>query len=327
MLYIFSMIMAVAAFFFIRRFGKYIAEGEEHDSKKVDSAVWRAAVAILVAWAGLHTILGSVNQIPAGHVGVVYEFGAITGQVGEGLQFVAPWKSVTQASIQVQGHKFNSANNNTLTAFSKETQEVLIEATLNIRVSPIAIQDLYRTVGPNYFSIVVAPRVAQSFKDETVKYNSVDIAPNREAIRQAVRNKLESELSSAYSIEVVDMLLDNIDFQPGFKAAIEAKQIATQQALEEEQKVVKARHMAAQAVEKAMGEGSAILVVAEKQAEANQKLSQSLTPALIQYALIQKLGDKIQVMILPPGQNFILGADMLRGTSVVPSRSDPVQQK
>lgn len=52
-------------------------------------------------------------------------------------------------------------------------------------------------------------------------------------------------------------------------------------------------------------------MVAEKQAEANQKLSASLTPQLVQYTLVQKLSDQIQVMILPAGQNFILDPNAL----------------
>lgn len=315
MFYFISLMLAIAVFFLLRALGKSLRqEGASPKDAAWGERLRNLAPPVLALWVSLHTLAGSVHQIPAGNTGVVYEFGAISDQVGEGLQFVAPWRSVVLANIQVQGHKFHRANNNMLTAFSEETQEVFVEVTLNIRVSPQAIQDLYRRVGPNYFEVVVAPRVAQNFKDETVKYKSVDIAPNRERIRQTVRNQLESELSS-YSIEVVDLLLDNIDFQPGFKEAIEAKQIATQQALEEEQKVAAERHRAEQAVEKAKGEGNAILAVAEKQAEANLQLSQSLTPALIQYSLIQKLSDKIQVMILPPGQNFILGTDLLKGAA------------
>ena len=40
----------------------------------------------------------------------------------------------------------------------------------------------------------------------------------------------------------------------------------------------------------------------------------SLTPDLVRYAMVQKLSDKIQVMMLPSGQNFILDSDILRGT-------------
>ncbi len=143
---------------------------------------------ILAIWVGGHSLVKGIYQIPAGNIGVVYTFGAITGQVTEGLNFVAPWKDVRVATIQVQRHPFGK-----LEAFSQETQDVFVKATLNIRVSPTAIQELFRSVGPSYFEVLVEPRVAQIFKDETVKYKSVDIAPNREGIRKAVRERLENE--------------------------------------------------------------------------------------------------------------------------------------
>ncbi len=267
-----------------------------------------AAWAVLGIWIAFETVIASIHQIPAGHIGVVYEFGSIRGQIGEGARFVFPWRSVTQANIQVQQHTFDD-----LDAFSEETQDVLVKATLNYRVSPQAIQKLYREVGPNYFDVLVAPRVEQNFKDETAKYKSVDIAPRREELRHAVSTRLEQELA-AWSIEVTDLLLNNIDFRPEFKTAIENKQIATQNALEQEQRVVVAQRQAEQAIKTAEGQGQAILTVAEKQAEANRALSASLSDSLIQYSLVQKLGDKISVIILPSGQNFILDADVLKGS-------------
>jgi regulator of protease activity HflC (stomatin/prohibitin superfamily) len=206
---------------------------------------------------------------------------------------VAPWRDVLLANIQVQRRVFDKLN-----SFSEESQDVFVRASLNVRVSPQAIQQLYRTVGPNFFNVLVESRVIQNFKDETVKYKSVDIAPHRENIRKAVRERLEKELSP-FSIEVVDLLLDNIDFNPEFKKAIEDKQIATQRALEEQQKIEGEKHKAQQAIERAKGEGSAILFRAEKEAEANRKLAASLTPELVRYAMVQKLSDKIQVMMLP----------------------------
>jgi regulator of protease activity HflC (stomatin/prohibitin superfamily) len=262
---------------------------------------------LILALMAFVTFFASVHQVPAGHIGVVYEFGGIKGQIGEGLQFVAPWRDVLLANIQVQRRVFDKLN-----SFSEESQDVFVRASLNVRVSPQTIQQLYRTVGPNFFNVLVESRVIQNFKDETVKYKSVEIAPNREKIRQAVRERLEKELSP-FSIEVVDLLLDNIDFNPDFKKAIEDKQIATQRALEEQQKIEGEKHKAQQAIERAKGEGSAILFRAEKEAEANRKLAASLTPELVRYAMVQKLSDKIQVMMLPSGQNFILDSDILRG--------------
>jgi regulator of protease activity HflC (stomatin/prohibitin superfamily) len=267
----------------------------------------RPGAYVVLGLMAFSTVFASVHQVPAGHIGVVYEFGGIKGQIGEGLQFVAPWRDVLLANIQVQRRVFDKLN-----SFSEESQDVFVRASLNVRVSPQAIQQLYRTVGPNFFNVLVESRVIQNFKDETVKYKSVEIAPNRENIRKAVRERLEKELSP-FSIEVVDLLLDNIDFNPEFKRAIEDKQIATQRALEEQQKIEGEKHKAQQAIERAKGEGSAILFRAEKEAEANRKLAASLTPELVRYAMVQKLSDKIQVMMLPSGQNFILDSDILRG--------------
>jgi hypothetical protein len=42
------------------------------------------------------------------------------------------------------------------------------------------------------------------------------------------------------------------------------------------------------------------------QADANTKIAASLNDSVLQYLLIQKLGDKIQVIFLPTGQSFIL---------------------
>ena len=281
------------------------------DQKETGGWMMVAGVICLIVvaiWSGTT----SFKPINSGEIGVVYQFGNIIGQIGEGPNWIAPYQSIKTENIQVQGHKFEK-----LESFSSETQNVLVKATLNIRVAPEAIQKLYRTVGPNWYAVLVEPRVQQNFKDETVKYKSVDIAPNRETIRKTVRDRLEGELSP-HSIEVVDLLLDNIDFDKDFKNAIEAKQIATQRALEEEQKVNVSKHQATQKVETAKGEGGAIFEVAKKQAEANDKLSASLTPQLIQYSLIQKLGDDIKVIILPTGQNFILDSSILGGVSPTP---------
>lgn len=272
----------------------------------VEVARYSNTVSMVVgALMALITLVASVNQVPAGHVGIVYKFGAIEGQIDEGLQFVSPWRSVRLANTQVQTHPFNK-----LATFSEESQDVFVDATLNVRVSPKTVQALYRNVGANWFEVLVSPRVAQNFKDETVKYKSVAIAPNREKIRHNVTERLKLELAP-YSIEVTDLLLNNVDFDPKFKAAINDKQIATQKALEEEQIVQVARFKADQAVETAKGKGQASYEEAIRTAKGNSALAASLTPELTRWTMVQKLSDKIQVIMMPAGQNFILDSSVL----------------
>ena len=238
--------------------------------------------------------------ISAGEIGVIYSFGRIAGQLDEGFHLIAPWWFITHANIRVQREVLKK-----LSAFSAETQDVFVDASLNYQVSPKSVQQLYRTVGKDYYHVLIEPRLAQTFKDETVKYRSVDIAPNREEIRKNVREKLEGELSR-YSIHIVDLLLDNVDFDKAFKMAIENKQIATQKALEQEQLVNAAKYRADQKIAQEKGEGQAKLERAKNEALANEKLAASLTPLLVQHEMIQKLSGNIEVMIVPQGQNFLM---------------------
>jgi len=238
--------------------------------------------------------------INAGNVGILYRFGKIVGQVDEGFNFIAPWIFVSHANIKVQRQVLEK-----LDSFSSESQDVFVRASLNFQVSPQGVQNLYRTVGPDYYHVLIEPRVSQNFKDETVRYKSVDIAPNREQIRQAVRLRLEKELAP-YSIHIVDLLLDNVDFNKEFKASIEAKQIATQRALEQKQLIEVSKAQAQQTIEQERGVGDAALARAEKESLANQKIAASLTPLLVQNRMIERLSDKVQVIFVPQGQNFLL---------------------
>ena len=248
----------------------------------------------------LVNVVSSIKAIPVGKVAIVYQFGAIVDQKSEGLQVVYPWRDVKLANVMVQKQQMQ------LQCFSQETQDVTVDVTLNFRVSPEFIKELYRNIGPSYYDVVIKPKILQITKDETVKYKTVEVAPNRENIRKAVQTRLQTELK-ANSIDVVDVLIENIDFSPAFKAAIEGKQIATQKALEELEIVKSVQYKAQQVVEKAKGD-----------AEANRLLSNSLTPQIIQYTMIQKLSDKIQVIMLPSGNGLIIDPKSLLNSNLIP---------
>lgn len=272
-----------------------------------------------LAWLIL-TLVSSIKIIDAGHVGVVKTFGEITGQVGDGPTFVAPWSDVIEVSTRAQRKQFVR-----LAAFSKETQDVFVDATLNLSVAARDVQCLYRTVGPDWYEKLVPPRVLQTLKDETVKYNTVEVAPNRERIRRNVAGRLQEQLSQfrltkgscVASIDVQDFLLENVDFRPEFKEAIERKQIATQDAQTARNRVQQAKFEAQQKIETAKGDAQATLVRAQKQARANRLLNNSLTSQLVAYEYVQKLAPNVTVLGLPIGPNgtpqFILPGSIFEG--------------
>ncbi len=289
--------------------GRAIRAESQPKSPEADRGllIMGAAVLIWVLWVGIHTGTTSTRQVEAGHVGIVYQFGSIVGQRSEGLQFIAPWQSMRTESIQVRRARFEQVQ-----AFSQETQDVWVVATLNYSVSPAAVQDLYRNVGPSWFDELIEPRVQDFFKQEVVQYQTVDVAPNREAIRTAVRDKLQGDLEQ-YSITVNDLLLDEIDFEEDFKLSIEQKQIATQDALREEERIRQARAEADQVIEQERGDAEAVRIAAEAQADANRMISESLTPEVIQFQAVQRLSDNIQIALVPSGQGVIIDPTTLLG--------------
>lgn len=277
-----------------------------------------AAIIVFVLWVGAHTALTALKPIEAGSVGVVYQFGEIVGQKGEGLQFIAPWQDLRTESIKVQRKRFDNVS-----GFSRETQDVIVSTTLNYRVDPAAVQNLYRTVGPNWFDTLVEPRINQFFKAETVKYDTVDIAPNREQIRLDVQEKLDADLRQ-FSITVEDLLIDNIDFTPAFKQSIEEKQITAQNALREEERIRQIQNEAQQVEERAKGQRAEREELAAGDAEARRirargdadairllaaayrELNTALTPEVLQYFAVDKLSPNVSIALIPSGQGVII---------------------
>ena len=166
--------------------------GLRRQGKRDEGTAWilASALAIVVVVGGWGAFR-SFHSVNAGHVLVVRQFGEIVGQRGDGFQTIAPWQTAEEVSTQVESQRFQmdertGAAEGTISsgpAISEETQPVYAVVTLNYRVSDKAVQELFTDVGSTYFDKVVAPRVFQVFKNETVKFKSVSVAPNREQIR------------------------------------------------------------------------------------------------------------------------------------------------
>ena len=111
-----------------------IALGVARDMRKSDDPeAVRAGQVMLIAtlviaplFIVVFTVVESFHSVRAGYVGVVYQFGNIVGQTEAGLVMTWPWQNVQEANVQVQRAQFSD-----LDAFSAETQDVFIVATMN----------------------------------------------------------------------------------------------------------------------------------------------------------------------------------------------------
>jgi regulator of protease activity HflC (stomatin/prohibitin superfamily) len=227
---------------------------------------------------------GSFAIVPAGHRGVVLWWGSVEKRImGEGLNFKVPVaERVIKVDVKVQPHPFKEID-----AASKEYQMVRLTGMMNFHIDPSYVNLLYQTVGLDFANKVIDPAFNDFVKEVVPNYLITEILPKREEIRKRAMTKLGDNLAR-YHIIVDDIYISNIRFSPEYEKAIEAKQVA-QQYVETQRQVLAQREIEAQQkVATAKGEAESIQVVAQGQAKANELLSRSISPILVEYKGIEK---------------------------------------
>ena len=184
--------------------------------------------------------------------------------------------------VKVQPHPFKEID-----ASSKEYQMVKMTGMMNFHIDPSFVNDLYQKVGLDFADKVIDPAFNDFVKEVVPTYPIGEILPKREEIRKRAMGKLGENLAR-YHIIVDDIYFANIRFSPEYEGAIEAKQVAQQQVETQRQVLAQREIEAQQKVATAKGEAESILVVAQGQAKANDALSRSITPILVQYKGIEK---------------------------------------
>lgn len=251
-------------------------------------------------------------EVPAGNVGVVTNFGQVqTVTLEPGLHVVVPiYQRVTNVDTRVQPHTFQEID-----AASKELQTVRLTGTMNYHIDGRFANVLFQDVGTDFAEKIIDPAFNDFIKTVVPNYSVNDILAKRDEIRTLAKDQLGGNLAR-YHIIVDDIYIANIAFSEAFQQAIEAKQVAQQQVQTEQQILEQRRIQAQQVVVAAQGQADSTVALAEGQAEANRLLSASLTDQILQYQYIQKLTDKITVMLLPSGNQTIFDLKGLLGQAV-----------
>lgn len=224
-------------------------------------ALFIALVILVVMW--------PVVVIGAGERGVVFSnaTGIEDRVLGEGLHFRIPLvENVTSVSVRVQKTDVQAA------AASKDLQTVHTNLAVNWHLDAGAVNKTYQQVGDEVAvrDRIIIPATNEVIKAATAKKTANEILAERATLKVDVDNALKDRLKS-YNIVLDDVSIVNVDFTPEFNAAIEAKQVAQQDA-----------------------ERSAYLVqVAENEAEANRARQAAITAEILQQKALDKWDGKL----------------------------------
>lgn len=289
----------------------------------------KKSLASLLLTATILLSVGSValacfQTVPTGHTGVVTTFGRVENTtLDSGVHFVLPWQQVVKMDNRVQKQSVN------LSCFSSDIQEVMLDYTINFQIKKTDAQNIYRTIGVDYYATVIQPCITESVKVVTARYTAEQLVGKRNDLAASIEADLTEKLLS-YNIELVSTSIENMDFTDAFTDAVEAKQVAQQNKLraetEAEQKVIEANAQAE--VRKVNADAAAyeLLAKAEAEAEANRKISESLTDELINYTYAQTWNGKLPTVMTGSGDKASGLIPVLDINQLLPSESTEAEE-
>jgi regulator of protease activity HflC (stomatin/prohibitin superfamily) len=280
-------------------------------------------VAILMTTVGAGLVFVEPDQ--RGVVITIGKGGILPNALEPGIHWIIPFvqrvelysiarATYTMASTtgegQVQG-------DDSIEARTKDGQQVYIDASVIYAVEPTKLVNLHITWKHAYEDNVVRPVSRAAIRDAVSQYGVEEIVSTK---RVELEGKISDSIQQGLelnNLKMVDFLLRNIRFSDEYAKAVEQKQIAEQQAQQakfvvesKKQEAEQARQVAQgqadAAVISAKGAAEARVIQAEAEAKANQLLSASLTPELVQYQYILKLSPGVQTIFVPSGNQFIL---------------------
>jgi hypothetical protein rflaF_06226 len=242
---------------------------------------------IAIGAAAIVVALNSFTIVPAGNTGVVLTLGKVSEtSYQEGFHLKIPFiQQVEDMSNKIQVYETPAS------AVSKDLQTVSSKIAVNYRLLSDKTASMYKDVGIDYQTVLIAPVVQECMKSATAKYTAEQLITDRASVGDEVKANLDTKLND-YGIYIEKFNIVNFDFTEEYNNAIEAKQVAEQNLLktktEQEQAIVIANAEADKKVIAAEAQAKATLTEAQAQADANRLLEESLSDKVIAYEQIQK---------------------------------------
>lgn len=252
-----------------------------------------AVVAIVLVFILIMTFI-CIEKIPVGYEGVVYSMsgGVKDETLQQGWHLVAPTKKVKEFTvgneqlILTKDKREGSSKNESFRVATSDNASIAISFQMSYRFIPDKVIDTYKKFKGMDGEAIVNNRVKTVLKstvsEVTTDYSLMDLySGNRSEINNKLTDYLNDKFKKQYGIEVIDASIIDVHPDKQLKTAInnriEAQQKADQAKAEQETAKVEAETK----LIKAQNEAEIAIAKADGEAQANERLSSSITPELI----------------------------------------------
>ncbi|PYH71249.1 prohibitin subunit PHB2 [Aspergillus vadensis CBS 113365] len=210
---------------------------------------------------GVYAVSNSMFNVDGGHRAIKYSrVGGVKKEIySEGTHLRIPWVE-TPIIYDVRAKPRNIAS---LTG-TKDLQMVNITCRVLSRPRVDALPQIYRTLGQDFDERVLPSIVNEVLKSVVAQFNASQLITQRENVARLVRENL-ARRAARFNIALDDVSLTHLTFSAEFTAAVEAKQVAQQEA-----------QRAAFLVDKARQEKQAFIVRAQGEARSAELIGDAI---------------------------------------------------
>lgn len=213
-------------------------------------AAGRAASALVVAGGLGYGAYNSVFTVDGGHRAIV--FNRVVGMketvYGEGLNFNIPWFE----RPVIYDIRTRPVNLQTLTG-SKDLQMVTIGVRVLHRPDPNQLVWIYRHLGLNYDERILPSLMNECAKAVVARYNANELLTKRDEVSASISRELSAR-ARGFNVMLEDVAITHLAFSPEYAKAVEAKQVAQQDAARAKYVVLGAQQEKKTIITRARGE-------------------------------------------------------------------------
>ncbi len=192
----------------------------------------------------------------------------------------------------------DSPTNEEFTVTTKDGLSASFDVGLDYQVIPEKVPQIFSTYRKSLEQITaefIRTMVRNAFNSIASNYAAEEMVSNRAKYEAQVRTRLDSAMKSG-GFEVVQIgIIGKVRLPATIEKAINLKIQAVQEAMRTENEKQRVIAEASKSIEEARGFAEAMRIRAEAEARANEAVTKTLTPMLIQKQFVEKWDGKLPV--------------------------------